>query len=351
MKNSASLPAFVLLLASVLIAPAAAQPPAAAADTARFRVMFYNVENLFDTVDDTLVDDAEFLPGSEKGWDQGKYYEKLNNIYRVIISCGGWELPALVGLCEVENRRVLEDLVGQTPLKRFGYRIIHFDSPDERGIDVALIYRGDRFEPDTAYPVPVRFPDDPGQKTRDILYACGRIAGEPVHLFVNHWPSRYGGYEATRPLRRQAARVLRTAVDSLFSADPEAAIVAMGDFNDGPADESMLQYLGAALSPEGQGPAGLVNLTARLDRIPGTGTLKYRENWDVFDQLVVSTALLDGPGRLRVTEEGARIHDPDFLLADYPAYPGKKPFRTWAGPRYLGGYSDHLPVFLDLRLR
>lgn len=326
--------------------------PVRAQEPERYRVMFYNVENLFDTLDAPSVDDAEFLPDSDRHWDTGKYYEKLNHIYKVIISCGEWDPPAMAGLCEVENREVLESLVRTTPLKKFGYRVIHFDSPDNRGIDAALIYRESHFSPDTAYPIPVSFPFAPDSKTRDILYVKGRIGGrQTLHVFVNHWPSRYGGYQETIPKRNQAARVLRTAVDSIRSADPGAFILAMGDFNDGPFEQSMTLHLGASADTAGLDAADLFNLTGRYAGTRGTGTLKYRENWDVFDQLIISPNLLDAGAALFVSPEGARIHQPEFLLEPDDRYLGKKPFRTYAGMKYLGGYSDHLPVFVDLKLQ
>lgn len=330
-------------------------PPRAillAQDSERFRVMFYNVENLFDVYNDSLILDEEFLPEGEKRWDKERYYTKLNNIYRVVISCGEWDPPAVVGLCEVENRKVLEDLVHQTPLKKFDYRIVHFDSPDARGIDVALIYRNDLFRPDTACPLGVRFPFDPEDRTRDILYVRGTLGDrQEVHFFVNHWPSRYGGYEATRPKRQQAAQALRAAIDSILVVDPAAGIVAMGDFNDGPFDESMQKYLMAGTDTTALPSTGLVNLTARHAAAGRSGTLKYKENWDVFDQLVVSGNLMMKDAPLCITDEGARIHTPDFLLEEDETYLGVKPYRTYLGMKYNNGFSDHLPVFLDLKIR
>ena len=323
--------------------------PLSGQEQGRFRIMFYNVENLFDTSNDSLVKDEEFLPEGDKHWDADKYYKKLNNIYKVIISCGEWDPPAVVGLCEVENRGVLKDLVGDTPLDKFGYRIVHFDSPDERGIDVAMLYRWDLFSPDTAYPLPVTFPGDPEDHTRDILIVKGTLGGAgTIHFFINHWPSRSGGYEASKPKRNRAAEVLRQAVDSVLKQDAQAGIVIMGDFNDGPLDESLKDHLLAATDEGSADTAALINLMAPFAGIPGVGTLKFRENWDVFDQLIVSSGLLDGSGPLRVDPEGAHIHNPSFLTENDERYLGVRPFRTYAGPRYLGGYSDHFPVFLDL---
>lgn len=323
-----------------------------AQETGRNRVMFYNVENLFDTVNDTLIRDEEFLPDGEKKWSNDKFYTKLNHIYKVMISCGEWDPPAIVGLCEIENRFVLEKLIYNTPLKKFDYRICHYDSPDERGIDVALIYRKAYFTPDTSYPISVRFPFEPGNKTRDILYVKGVIgSGETLHIFVNHWPSRYGGYQATAPNRNYCAQVLRNSVDSVCKNDSSARILIMGDFNDGPYDESLKNHLGAAVDSFSLSKDGLVNLSAIFDREEHVGTLKYKENWDVFDQLIVSGNLLNDTAGLYVTKQEANIHNPDFLFMEDEKYLGIRPFRTYLGFRYIGGYSDHLPVYLDLKVK
>lgn len=315
------------------------------------RLMFYNVENLFDTVDDPATNDEEFLPEGEKSWSQQRLYKKINNTYRVIIHCGAWEPPIIVGLCEVENRMVLNKLVYETPLEKFNYRVIHFESPDRRGIDVALLYRGNHFQPDTAYPLHVDFPFDSTAKTRDVLYVKGRINNkETLHLFVNHWPSRYGGYQATVAKRNRAAEIVRNAVDSLIRNDGEPNIVIMGDFNDGPMEPSLLTILGASVDTTESGSFDLFNLTATYENDDQQGTLKYKENWDVFDQLIVSRNLLKkGPG-LKIAPGGAYIFQPHYLCTDDEKYLGKKPFRTYAGFRYLGGFSDHLPVYLDLMI-
>ncbi len=346
-KISFSHPSFSLLLLVLAVFP----PFLGAQEPERYRVMFYNVENLFDTVNDSLVNDEEFLPEATRGWDEEKYYTKLTNIYRVIISCGEWDPPAIIGLCEVENRNVLDDLVQHTPLRKFNYRIVHFNSPDRRGIDAAMLYRDSHFMPDTAYPIRVNFPFDPDSKTRDILYVKGYVDGRAsLHLFVNHWPSRYGGYEVSQPKRNHAATTLRTAIDSILRHEADARILAMGDFNDGPFDESLVDFLGASPDTTGQKREGLLNLTAPFAETTLSGTLKYREGWNTFDQMVISANLLNRQDGLYITEEKARIHNPEFLLEEDEAYLGVKPFRTYAGMRYLGGYSDHLPVYLDLKL-
>lgn len=322
-----------------------------AQESGRYRVMFYNVENLFDVVDDTLTNDEEFLPGGDKHWTEGRYYSKLNHIYQVVMSVGEWDPPALIGLCEVENRWALNQLVYNTPLQTFEYRIVHFESPDWRGIDVALLYKNNAFTPDTAYPIPIQFPFDSTLKTRDILYVRGRIArSDTLHIFVNHWPSRYGGYLKSQPKRNYAALVLRKQVDSLFNTLERPNIIIMGDLNDNPGDESVSGILraDAPSAPAVHSGSNLKNLTAVFEGQTGTGTLKYKANWDVFDQMIVSISLLDTIPGLKVSGEKANIHTPDFLLRSDEKYLGTKPFRTYIGPRYEGGFSDHLPVWLDL---
>lgn len=317
----------------------------------RYRIMFYNVENLFDTRDDSLTADEEFLPGGPRNWNNRKFYGKLNRIYKVIMSVGGWEPPALVGLAEVENRFVLERLVYDTPLKNFGYRIIHHDSPDRRGIDVALLYREEFFTPLYDEVIPVKFSSDTTSRTRDILYVKGLLGGmEMIHVFVNHWPSRYGGYMSTVEKRNYAAAVLKSKTDSLFGINPEMAVLIMGDFNDDPADESLSKILSAHKPEYDPADSLLYNLMLSHKAGKAPGTLKYQGHWNTFDQIIVSGNLLHAGKKLQVSDGKAHIHFKEFLLESDDAFPGKKPFRTFTGYKYHGGFSDHLPVYTDIRL-
>ncbi len=212
----------------------------------RDRIMFYNVENLFDIYNDSLTNDDEFTPEGERRWNNYRFYKKLNNLSKVIISIGEWDPPAVVGLCEIENRFVLNKLIYETPLKNFDYKIIHSESPDRRGIDVALLYRKSKFEPLFYYPVRINFPGDTLSKTRDILYVKGVFSGiDTAHLFINHWPSRYGGYEDSKTKRLFVASVLRNKIDSIFFTEMNPGIIIMGDFNDEPWDESIADGLKA----------------------------------------------------------------------------------------------------------
>jgi len=309
------------------------------------RAMFYNVENFFDTADDPTINDNAFLPEGSMRWTQKRYFEKRNNIYRVITHVGGWDPPAIVALCEVENRGVLEDLIRNTPLAKYPYNIVHQDSPDLRGIDCALLYRSDYLTSVAQQFIRVRFPDN-RRRTRDIVYAALRTnQGDTLHVFVNHWPSRSGGQRQSEPGRMLAATLLREKVDSIFSRNPMAKIVVTGDMNDNPTDKSLTAGLQALNDTALAKPSALFNLSFYKMKEP-VGTIKYQGKWSVFDQMIVSGGLLRG--ETRTDAERHRIFKAPYLFEPDTRYQGVKPFRTYSGPRYLGGYSDHLPVYLDI---
>ncbi len=316
-----------------------------------FRVMFYNVENLFDVYDDSLKRDEEFTPDGPRRWTNYKFYDKLNKIYKVIMAVGEWSPPAIVGVCEIENRFVLEKLIDETPLSNYNYRIIHHESPDRRGIDVGLLYRSNMFEPFYDEAIEVSFADDPDYKTRDILYVKGLMGEkEMVHIFINHWPSRYGGYLTTVSRRNHAAVTLKQKTDSLLQINPNSAIIIMGDFNDGPADESFARILNAK-NPDGEVlPENYYNLTLAEQEGWNFGSLKYRESWNLFDQVVANGSLLNPQSDFYINGNKALIFHADYLLEQDKTYLGKKPYRTFTGFKYNGGYSDHLPVYFDLIL-
>lgn len=320
--------------------------------TNAIRLVFYNTENFFDTFDDSLTNDDEYTPMGMRGWSYNKFQRKLINISKVFLSIGGWEPPEIIGMCEVENRFVLYKLTTDTPLSKIGYKIIHEDSPDPRGIDVAMIYRPDKFKPIMYRAIPIRFPNDPNGRTRDILYVKGMVMGkDTLHVFINHWPSRYGGYAGTKPKRAFVASVLRHATDSLMRVVPDARIVIMGDFNDEPTDESITEVLKARSDSAQLSSTDLFNMMYRLSGNWRSGTNKFRENWSLIDQIIVSSTLLHSKTGLYTYANGAHIYDAPFLLMEDKTYFGVKPFRTYLGPRYLGGFSDHLPVYLDIYLR
>jgi endonuclease/exonuclease/phosphatase family metal-dependent hydrolase len=316
------------------------------------RIAFYNVENLFDTEDDSTINDEEFLPEGPNRWTEYRYYEKLDHISKVFLNLGGWEMPALIGLCEVENRRVLQDLVRLTGLHNFDYEIVHENSPDLRGIDVALLYRRDIFRYLRHDIIRIRFPFAPEVRTRDVLLVSGLVAGDTLHVFVNHWPSRSGGQEASEPRRVFVAQQVRLRVDSILGHDSLANIIIMGDLNDGPEDRSVAEVLRASGEQSGLEEPGLLDGMYYLKFKKGLGTHKYAGEWNALDHLIMSSALLDTSQVLSVRpREDVVIFQGEWLLEDDPQSPGKKPFRTFAGPRYLGGFSDHLPVYVDLTVR
>jgi exonuclease III len=255
----------------------------------------------------------------------------------------------VIGFCEIENRFVLNKLIYETPLKSFDYEIIHADSPDRRGIDVAFLYRQSRFEPLYYYPIPIHFPDNPGSKTRDILYVKGILnKADTVHFFVNHWPSRYGGYEDSKPRRLFVASVLRNIVDSILSVNHHPNIIIMGDFNDEPWDESIRDVLKAKTDTTSLNADEMIALMGLFKKNMSIGTNKFQAEWSVIDQFIVSGNLLSGGSSLRVSNQGAKIYDKSFLLEKDETHLGMKLNRTFVGPVYHGGFSDHLPVYLDL---
>jgi predicted extracellular nuclease len=307
-----------------------------------YTVVSYNVENLFDTVDDPKIPDEEFLPASEKKWDNDKYQKKLTDIAKVISEVNLKELPEVVGLVEVENQTVLEDLIKAGKLNGQNYAIIHEESPDYRGIDVAMIYRKDAFKEIMHEVLPVTFPDDPDFKTRDILHVTGKMRNKIVHIFVNHWPSRIGGDDKTEPKRVLAASVLKKRVDLILALDPKARIIIMGDMNDEPANKSLKETLGAAMPDSG---APLVNLMMP-DDTTGKGSYFYSGNWNMLDNLVVSEAVLKGKG-MQVEGKKGYIFSNDWMI--YTNKNGDKtPNRSYVGNKYVGGVSDHFPVYFKM---
>lgn len=310
-----------------------------------YTVLSYNVENLFDTVDDPNVPDEEFLPESEKMWNNERYQKKLNDLAKVISEINPLEMPEIVGLIEVENRGVLEDLVRTVALKDHKYAIIHEDSPDYRGIDVALIYRTDAFTEIMHETLPVIFPDDPQFKTRDILHVVGKIRNETVHVFVNHWPSRIGGEDKTEPKRVLAASVLKQRVDLLMKVDPKARIIIMGDMNDETGNKSLSEVLGAASPDSG---AKLVNLMIP-DDTSGLGTYFYNGGWNMLDHLIVSGEMITGK-KINVENSKGHIYINDWML--FTNKNGDKtPNRSYVGNKYVGGVSDHFPVYFQIRVK
>lgn len=317
----------------------------------RFRVMFYNVENLFDIKDDTLKSDEDFLPEGTMRWTGWKYWEKLKNISRVITAVGEMHSPVLVGLCEVENDSVVFDLTRRAPLRAQQYEYLVTNSPDRRGIDVALLYQRDQFRLIRSDEYRITFSDPTVSPTRNILHAIGEtLSGDTLDVFVCHFPSRRGGQMASEHKRLDAAQLLREKIDTLFSIRQKANIVIMGDFNDHPDNRSLAETLNARDIRSPISSRALYNLFLHRLRERNFGTCKYAGRWEILDQFIVSGNLLSPENRVRVCKNEAHVFSPDFLLEDDQRYSGKRPYRTNLGPRYIGGFSDHLPVFFDLEV-
>lgn len=339
---------FALLL--LLLLPLA-QSYAQGKKQVRLTVAFYNLENLFDTIKGEN-NDADFLPDGKNQWTPEKYQQKLHNMAYAISQIGSQRGPDIIGICEVENRGVLEDLLKQPELAQAGYSIVHFDSPDKRGIDCALFYRPAYYQLLNAQPHPVTLVGEEYIKTRDVLEVNGLLLGEPVSILVAHWPSRVGGEQQSLKRRLQAAQVMRSVTDSLLSANPANKVILMGDFNDDPTSPSVIQGLKSKNSPEGLAPTDLYNPMAALYS-SGRGTLAYRDVWNLFDNLVVSGNLIGGDStKLHLQQDKktgfyGRIFNADFLTQQTGHYKGY-PFRTFSSGRFQGGYSDHYPVYLYL---
>lgn len=312
----------------------------------KIRLAFYNVENLFDTINDPLTNDDEFTPGGTKGWYFSRYLEKLDHIYKTITALGEWDPPAVVGFCEIENRSVLYDLVSKTPFIKHGFEIIHQDSPDKRGIDVGLIYHPKLFKPISFKAIRVDITKDSSSTTRDILYVTGKIfKKDTVHIFINHWPSRSGGQAKSEPRRIIAAETLRLHIDSIVKLNANANIVILGDFNDEPGDKSIYESLGAKEDTIPKNGNHLFNGMYSYFK-QEIGTEKFQEHWHCLDQIIMSYSLLNKKNS--VVMSSPTIFKASWLIEPDEKYLGEKPFRTYAGPKYTGGYSDHLPVYVDL---
>jgi hypothetical protein len=335
---------FVLIYLSCVFTSAAQNFSPQCKDTER--IMFYNVENLYDTKHDSAKNDYEFLPDGVRHWTDSRFYSKLKRLYKVFAANGTPEPPTVIALCEVENDFVLRKLIETTPLKNFDYDFVHYQSPDARGMDCALLYRKQHFELFDSQVFRITFPFDTASKTRDILYVKGLLFEEQIiHIFVNHWTSRFGGQAATMPKRNFIAQQLRHACDSILHENPKANILILGDLNDDPIDESVEQFLCGKKSPADT--LFLTNLSLPLFQ-KGQGSLKHGTQWSLFDQIIVSPALLDGRNGLQVCKD-AIIFNHDFLFVEDETNMGKKLFRTYNGMTYAGGYADHLPVGVDLK--
>jgi endonuclease/exonuclease/phosphatase family metal-dependent hydrolase len=311
-----------------------------------FVAMFYNVENLYDTQNDPATNDDEFTPAGKVPWTEERLATKINHIGQVISDIESPAMPDLVGFAEVENQQVLEMLTYSATLSKAKYSIVHYDSPDERGIDVALLYNPLTFKVFSSEPLKVTLPEN--DLTRDILYVKGKLtSGEILHVFINHWPSRREGSEVSEAKRMAAAAVLRAKVDAIQKIEKSANILIMGDFNDEPSDNSITKAIGA-LSPDQAISNNNVYSLLYPQFKKGDGSLFYKD-WDLFDQIIVSGNMLSRTKGLHTTAQDAFIFKAEYLL--YKTKNGdSRPNRTM-GDKYFGGYSDHLPVCVKLYLK
>jgi len=311
-------------------------------------IVFYNVENLFDTINHPDKRDDDFTPLGKLNWDTKKYNDKVSKLSYVLSSINKKALPGIIGLCEIENREVIEDLIDQERLKKGKYRIAHSESPDKRGIDCALIYRKDEFKYLKHETINIEFPWDKGYKTRDILYVQGLVGKkDTLNIFVNHWPSRRGGQEKSEPDRIFVAQQLRKAVDRIQAKNPFAKIIIMGDFNDEPTNKAVTDILKADNNKNTTNPMGLYNLMYDI-KINGEGSYSYRGDWNMLDNLIVSNSLLNESKGFNTQHNAGRIFRNKHIC-----YKNKKgvytPSRTYGGPKYYGGFSDHFPVYFKIK--
>jgi predicted extracellular nuclease len=299
----------------------------------QFQIGFYNVENLFDTIHDSYKDDYEFTPTGKRQWTSDKYWLKQHHIARVLLGMNQWQGVDVIGLCEVENKQVLLDLTMNTNLQ--GYNFIHHESNDLRGIDVAFLYKKKEFKPllDTLIRINLGKENRP---TRDILYVKGVASLDTLHFFVNHWSSRWGGKAESEEKRLLAALTLQKSIERLRDSLPSAKIIVMGDFNDTPNDKSIQKIL------TNNDSSCLANLATQNNEV--LGTLKYQNQWFFFDQLLISN-------NLKSDVKYMTVYHPQWLQTEDIQYGGETLLRSFQGEEFIGGYSDHYPVYFYLRLK
>lgn len=305
-------------------------------------IAFYNIENLFDTIDDKNTNDDDFLPDSAKRWTQKRYENKIRKLGQVISQIGDENVdlpPAIVGLAEVENRQVVEDLINGKYLKHYNYDIVHYDSSDERGIDVALIYNKGVFEVSHSEPFSVYLEKEDSMRdyTRDVLLVTGRLDEEQIHIIVNHWSSRREGEKETEHKRLAAGETVNRVVEILNKNYNNPKVIVIGDFNDTPQSKSLVSI---------EDKSNLFNPFKNIDTTR-KGSLNHYMEWFVFDQILFSTNFFDSKST-KFNFSKADVFNSEFLTQYNGKYKGQ-PFRTYAGKKYIGGYSDHFPVYIILK--
>ncbi len=307
---------------------------------------FWNVENLYDTLNDRWKNDEDFTPDGNNRWTGERYRKKIERLAEVISQMATDATPdglAILGLCEVENRKVVEDLVNAPVLKQRHYQVIHIEGPDARGVDPSFVYNPNYFKVSKAISYRVKLVTDSTHKTRDILVISGLLLNEPVSILVNHWPSRRGGEKASRPNRNAAATLARHIADSITTHNPKAKVIVMGDLNDDPVNDCVKKNIGTY--------ADILQAKEKLYYNPmenlykqGNGTLAFKDSWNLFDQLLLNNQWI--PGDYKTWKYyTVRVFNKDFLKVASGNFKGY-PWRTYNGSVYAGGYSDHFPVFI-----
>jgi hypothetical protein len=315
-----------------------------------YMVAFWNLENLFDIYNDPETHDDEFTPEGIKKWNEVKYQKKLFNTERVLFDMAAInkDYPVVIGVSEIENRSVLEDLVSQPKLKGANYRICHFDSPDARGVDVAFLYRADVFKLEGSDNIKLHVEELPNFRTRDLVVMWGTIEGEPFYFLVSHWPSRLGGKEASQFKRDACAKQIREIKDSLLKENPATKVIVMGDFNDDATDASLVKVMGAKGKVKDLETGDFFNPFVQMLKA-GLGTLAYQDSWNLFDNICVTENLVNGThGKLRLMKGKkfyGNIFTRPYMLQQEGQYKGY-PLRTFVTNNFQNGFSDHFPVYI-----
>jgi len=333
------------LFASLIAVACFAQKP--------YKVVFYNFENLFDTINEPGALDEEFTPEGPKKWNSAKYTRKIGNLERVLfdIAAEDKDYPVVIGVSEIENRSVMEDVIAQPKLAPGNYRIVHYDSPDARGVDVAFYYRPDVFKLEGSAAIPFKMPELPNFRTRDFVTMWGTMENEPFFFLVSHWPSRLGGKEASSPKREAAGRAIRMIKDSVLKNNPSTKVVIMGDLNDDATDKSIVDpdCLGAKAKVKDLQAGDFYNPFIDVLKA-GMGTLAYQDSWNLFDNIIVSENLVNDKEGLRLKKsDGSKyngyIFRRPYMVQQSGQYRGY-PLRTFVGTNFQDGFSDHFPVYI-----
>ena len=315
---------------------------------------FYNLENLFDTIvdpDTNKILQEDFTPAGKKNWNSKKYFHKLNNLAEVIsklgVSNASPDGPAVLGVCEIENSAVLKDLVKNEKIAKRNYNIVHHEGPDRRGIDCAFLYNPNYFKVESSKSYRLRMPNDSLFASRDQLLVSGSYLGERMHFLVLHWPSRRGGEKKSRPKRIQAAKLSRKIADSIKAVDEKAKIIIMGDLNDDPVSSSVKDFIKAVGDVNSVSENNYYN--CMYDKYKkGIGSLAYRDNWNLFDQFILSPSLVNPLNDYSNFKFfSSTVYNKSYLKQKEGNFSGY-PFRTYVGSNFMGGYSDHFPVYIYL---